>query len=223
MENTNLSRGYFVKAQTIAIAWELSIIKFLRHEHRIQNDAPRGTCQEVMNVAIEVTSPDQEPIIPTTYQFTEIIDEYGGWITKRSNIHNTAMERMYYWKKRKKGYIDQEKSLCDHIIEKPTTRSAIISLWSPEDASSERICVSPITIATTMREGKLYVFVLARSVDAWIGAVPELVCMARWQKRIARKVNAELGSLYYHALNYHIYDADLPMVELAFRDVDYNE
>jgi hypothetical protein len=223
MNDNNFSLGFVIKAQTIAPAWESSIIKFLRHNYRIQNDSPRGTCQEILNVVIEIASPCDEPIIPITYKFPEVIEEYSQWINKRSIIHNIATERMYYWKKRTESYIDQEKSICDQILRRPTTRSAIISLWSPEDVSSERICVSPITFSATLREGKLHLFILARSVDAWVGAVPELVSLARWQKRIAKKVNADVGHLYYHALNYHIYDADLPIVGVVFRDADCDD
>ncbi len=219
----NISLGYSIRALTIASAWERSIIKFLQHDNRIQNDSPRGACQEILNVVIEIISPSEEPMVPNTYQFPELIEEYTQWITKRSNIHNIAAERMYYWRKRSSGYIDQEKLICDHILSHPTTRSAIISVWSPEDVSSERIVVSPIMFSAMLREGKLNLFVLARSVDAWTGAVPELISLAKWHKRIAKRVDAEIGHLYYHALNYHIYDADLPVVAVVFRDEDNDD
>lgn len=205
-----------VRKNTLGEAWVESLKLFFKSKHLHRYDSMKGPCLEIEDVIFDVLNPARLPqvsnIFPT--HFHALIDDFTEKLTDKQVGHvSTTNNRLYQWSKRDGTKLDQVAKIIEALQLHPESRHCIIGFWDPDIDFFSDQPISPLVAYIRIRKGKLHSTVVARSVDAWLGAVPILVGFANLQSSLAQAVNITIGSINFHALSYHIYETDLPVVK----------
>lgn len=202
---------FCITSNTIAEAWENSIRLLLEAQELYSYDSDRGFCLELESVVLHVSEPLLEPQVSDKYIFPQLVDEYCAKIAGKTPEARTAYERIHQWVKRDGKKLNQYAAVLRHLKINPDSRAAVVSIWDPEvDLFSTRP-LSPCLVYFSIRHNALNSAILARSSDAWVNALPEMIGFCSVQKRLANSLGIGVGRLSFHALSYHIYEYDLPI------------
>lgn len=204
-----------IYAETIAEAWEKSIIALVKLNSVFLPTEKGIRAKEISNMIIHIENPEKEPRISQKYCFPKVFtkqyindyfSEYSKMETPYSRISKVG-----------KGEINQIDSVISKLKTQWYTRRAIISIWVPqEDLDSNYppcICMFQFMI----RDKKLVMTAILRSNDAWLSALPDMIMISNIQRKIALELNLDCGEYVHHAISYHIYDHDYSMVVDGFR------
>jgi thymidylate synthase len=114
------------------------------------------------------------------------------------------------------GQPNQFEQVLNLLKHKPTTRRAVIQLFSSEDISigteyKEIPCTT--TIQFMIRDNLLECFTTMRSNDAFKGLPHDIFCFTMIQEMIARCLNLEIGTYHHFVSSLHIYEVDVNKAE----------
>ena len=145
---------------------------------------------------------------PPDYPYLQEVAEYmarlGGDRRQSSLLHR----RLTVWRTADATVVDQLDSIVTLLTKVPNSRSAVFSTWDPRVDVESTFPVSPVGGSFRLVRDRLWLFLTARSVDLWVGLVPELLAFGRLQSDIAGRIGAQAGQLVYHAWSAHMYEAD---------------
>lgn len=79
----------------------------------------------------------------------------------------------------------------------------------PELIEESPFPVSPVTGCFRVIDAAVHLFLVARSLDYWVGAVPELIAFSRLLAQVASELGREVGAVTYHVWSAHVYESDL--------------
>jgi len=172
-------------------------------------DSDRGFCIEAESITLRITHPQMKPQTSEKYIFPQLIDEYKNKVAGRIPELRDTYERMVSWPDRSGGETDQLSVVTRLLADSTGSRMGIISLWDPEiDLRSSRP-MSPCLLYFSIRRNSLNMSIIARSADAWVGALPEMIALSDLQQDISDELKLSIGCLNYHVLSYHLYEYDL--------------
>lgn len=105
--------------------------------------------------------------------------------------------------------IDQINNILRLLMEKPTTRKAVIQLFNAEDLVGKHPEIPcTCTLQFLLRDNRLHMFTTMRSNDAFVGLPHDIFAFTMIQEIIARSLDVELGE-YNHAVgSLHLYEKD---------------
>jgi len=210
-----------IEAKTIADAWHASLQAFLGEEHLNRYDSMRGPCSEAQDVLIRVADPsvlDLSADYPL--ELTALVDAYAAGFLGHVDVRgSTVAERLYSWGSRVVGGagINQVARAEESLRTSPASRFTILGFWDPAVDPGLENPVSPLIASLRVRNGALTSTLVARSVDAWLGAFPMLVGFSALLRSISERTHLELGVGTFLFLSYHLYDIDLPIVRVMDR------
>jgi hypothetical protein len=213
-----------ISRATIAETWEASIQHLLtRTESPIVDTDTGGATIEAENILLRVSEPLREPRISGRYVDPELIEGYGGLFTrppKRSpDDAVTVADRIYAWPTTSGKALDQFQKVVRELKSNPTSRRALIQIWNPEsdlNSKSGGVPSGHCYFYLAVREGLLNITANSRSIDAWIGELPNLLTLAKLQQEVAKRLSLQVGSLAHFVMSYHIYLRDIPDAMRAF-------
>lgn len=104
--------------------------------------------------------------------------------------------------------LDQIAQATAALRASPDSRAAAFSLWRPEEEYETGYPVSPVSGCFRVVDEAVHLLLVARSVDFWVGAVPELIAFARLLCDVAGALNREPGGPVYHVWSAHVYEND---------------
>jgi thymidylate synthase-like protein len=209
---------FSVSGGTIAEVWEESIRRLVDGEDFAMIDSEvGGPSIEASLVTLRALEPDRNPRISDVYVDPELIDSYAAVLRRPeghgANEPKTIASRIYAYEAGAAKPIDQFKSCVDQLRRNPLSRRAIIQLWDPASDLGAKGLDSPAShcfLQLRIRDGALHMIAVSRSVDAWLGALPNMLGFFALQERAAERLKLEVGS-YSHAIaSYHIYLRDVP-------------
>lgn len=207
-----------IKGQSIAEAWEASILLFQTDENLLRFNSQRGPCVEVQDVLfdIELSAPgrDLSPLYPA--EFHSLVDSYAsGFLNESPGRESTLAARLYRWESGPDpvGHIDQFDRSVRLLRDRPNTRYNVLSFWDPAIDATVSNPVSPLIAQVQTRHDALSGTLFARTVDAWLGGFPMLVGFARLIRRLAVKADLRPDSMRILAGSYHVYEMDLPILQ----------
>lgn len=145
--------------------------------------------------------------VPEIYEYPELVSDYHNRLFGDQRDVSLFYRRLRDWNVGGDP-VDQLEGLLDLLRTNPASRSAVFSTWLPHDDLGGDFPVSPVGGCFRLLQGKLHLLLTARSVDLWVGLVPELLAFARLLVDAAAGLRSEPGSLVYHAWSAHIYEAD---------------
>jgi hypothetical protein len=208
-----------ITGASLGEVWENSLALFATGEGE-RFASQRGPCSEVSDVILQAPVGDPAQDISSMYprEFVALVDTYArGFLPSREPL-STVSRRLYHWPHiTDDGHaeLDQVARLVDQLRTNPVSRFNVVGLWDPATDPSLQNPVSPITCNFRLRHGQLDGTLVARTVDAWIGAFPMFVGFARLLRYVASRIEATAGRALFHVFSYHVYDMDLPVVRRA--------
>jgi thymidylate synthase len=192
------------------------------------NVASRGANHELIGAQLELRAPRAR--LSRTESRGRIISALGElvWYLSGSNdVEQIAHYIPLYRKDAKDGVVyggygprlfnhrgvDQVKNVLHLLRENPSTRRAVIQLFSAEDVATRYLEVPcTCTLQFLLRDKRLHLVVGMRSNDAFIGLPHDVFCFTMLQEIFARTLGVELGSYLHFVGSFHRYDSDAEKV-----------
>ncbi len=196
-----------VAEESISDAWRAMLELFGPAGHALRTQSSRGVSFDVLDLTLEVLRPDDSISVPE-YRFPELVDDYIDRLFGQGGGDSLIAERLFHWRSGT-DEIDQYSRIVELVRNRPEARSAVFSLWRPESDNESAFPMSPIAGCFRVRDSSLFLSVVARSLDVWLGAVPEMIALARLQREVAGEAGLKRGSLVLHVWSAHIYEEDL--------------
>lgn len=200
--------GETVRGATIAQAWErgLDLFRDLARLHR--HDSERGVAFELPGLTVVVDSA-ADVTTPARHAYPELIEQYTERLLGSLRHESLLHDRLRRWRLPDGSPFDQFARLTDMLRDRPDTRAAAFSLWRPEEDTESPFPVSPVTGCFRVIDAAVHLFLVARSLDYWVGAVPELIAFSRLLAQVASELGREVGAVTYHVWSAHVYESDL--------------
>ncbi|MCU1755644.1 thymidylate synthase [Pseudomonas helleri] len=110
---------------------------------------------------------------------------------------------------------DQLSQSIDHLKATPSSRRAVLTLYSPEDLNRKNSLDIPCntTIYLKIRNNKLDITVLNRSNDLFMGIPYNIFVFNCVQKYIANHLDLDVGAQRHFTDSLHLYKSDIKKVE----------
>ena len=102
--------------------------------------------------------------------------------------------------------ISQMRVVEDLLLKDPTTRQAILNIWSPNDLTYDGDKPCTISIQFLWRRAKLEMHVYMRSQDVWLGLGLDGFVFSQLQHTMAYKLGTYPGRYVHHVGSMHAYD-----------------
>jgi hypothetical protein len=199
--------GASVRGATLADAWERGLRLFQSPADLFRHDSERGVAFEITGMTVVVESA-QDLTVPARYRFPALVADYAERLFGIDRDQSMLYQRMRSWQAADGQRIDQIARLADVLARSPDTRAAAFTLWRPEDDLQSLFPVSPVSGCFRIIAGRLQLQLVARSVDYWVGAVPELVAYGRLTNELADSLRVKPGPIVFHMWSSHIYEDD---------------
>jgi hypothetical protein len=199
--------GASVSGATIAEAWEQALLLFRSPADLFRHDSERGVAFEITGLTVVIQS-SKDLALPARYRFPGLVADYAERLFGADREQSLLYQRMRNWPVADGQVIDQVARLGQVLAASPDTRAAAFTLWRPEDDLQSSYSVSPVSGCFRIISGGLQLQLVARSVDLWVGAIPELVAYGRLSNELAATLRVEPGPIVYHAWSAHIYEDD---------------
>lgn len=209
-----------IESDSIARAWELSLSVFADDHDLNRFDSTRGPCVEFEDLLIQSDAPSLAPQVSRFYRaaFLPLVESYAaGFLGEDAGRDSTVAKRLYSWGGssglvRNDAGVDQVRRAARLLRDEPSSRYNIVSLWDPAVDPELSNPVSPLICYFRIRGGTLRSTLVARTVDAWLGAFPMLIGFSRLHEALADEVHVVPGRIAFAILSYHVYEMDLPIL-----------
>lgn len=199
--------GTSVTGATIAGAWEEGLRLFQSPAQLVRHDSERGVAFEITGMTV-VAETAADLTTPACYRFPGLVADYIERLFGADRDQSMLHQRMWNWAGADGHAIDQIATIRDMLTASPDTRAAAFNLWRPEDDPQSPFPVSPVSGCFRIIAGRLQLQLVARSVDYWVGAVPELVAYGRLVNELAETLRIKPGPIIFHMWSAHIYEDD---------------
>ena len=101
-------------------------------------------------------------------------------------------------------------AVADLLQRDPSTRQAVVSLWTGAEHTAEsRDVPCTTTLQFFLRDWQLHLRVTMRSNDAWLGVPYDLMMFSCLQRSMACALGVEPGEYTHSVGSMHLYDRDL--------------
>lgn len=104
--------------------------------------------------------------------------------------------------------LNQFDAVTDLLRRKPTTRRAVMQLYSANDLEVNGEVPCTTTLQFFNRDGRLHLAASLRSNDAYRGLPHDVFCFTMLQEMMARRLELELGEYVQMVGSFHLYDSD---------------
>jgi len=216
-----------VKAEILPRAWEESILSLAKNGRVVMTEYREKSLD--ISVAIEVLKPLEEPrihlkgvVVGKLSQLFDYVDEVlegtADWRVGK-DWHYTYHERLFRYgipsafytrtgEEIESGYVNQIEYMVYKLAEAPYSRRAIAVTWQAwKDTKTDS---PPCTIYLFARvvDGRLCMHTHMRSNDSLKCAFMNMYAFTELQRRIAERLNVEVGYYLHIADSYHVYERD---------------
>lgn len=213
-----------ITSSSLATTWEESIRLFcLQSELEVVDTTTGGPTVELDSVMLRTLEPLTEPRVSELFLDPQLIAEYANLLTRPSRRRPaevlTIADRIYAYPDSAGAKLDQLRRVAAALRGNPTTRRAIIQLWHPGLDLGGGLSGTPsghCFIQFAIRANALNAIVCSRSVDAWTGALPNMLTFVGLQEKLAHQLGLPVGTYTHFIVSYHIHLRDLPSAMEAF-------
>lgn len=206
-----------IVADTIATAWEKSIIALLNDRLPIDFTQRGERAREILGLQFIITNPLAEPQIPNTYPFGELfIEKYCQNILGAAHGEHSINSRIIKRESIGGETNDQLQKVVDLLKDEPNSRRALICLWNADEdiKSVHPPCVCLIHFL--IRNGFIDTIAYFRSNDSWMAALPDMIAITRLTRMVSDKLSIPVGKYIHFAASYHLYEPDIVPAQIAF-------
>jgi hypothetical protein len=216
-----------IEADTVAETWELSLRELLANSGLLCVDsAIGGPSVEARAAVLRVRHPFHEPRIPDLYSDPDLIETYKSLLLRPAATPNTeavqtVADRIHSYPSGTRRGIDQFAQAIKDLRRDPLSRRAIIQVWNPQEDLRAPGKASPsghCFLQLIARDGAVELVAASRSIDAWIGAIPNILAFTELQQKAADRLGLAVGTYCQMIVSYHLYLRDIPVVLAALGD-----
>lgn len=120
---------------------------------------------------------------------------------------------------------DQFPIIVDRLLRDSDTRQAVITLWDPEFDALGGKKDHPCTTAFffLVRDGKLNMKVVMRSMDLWWGWPYDAVQFSMVQQAVAACLKLPVGTYTHHAVSAHLYEPHWNIAKTTLKNLEVTE
>ncbi len=195
-----------IEVSTVAVGWH-DIIGLYARQLPTRIATRHGVSFDIAGLTVWLSNPaDLTP--PRGYLYPELIKDYRDRIFGDQREASLLYQRMRRWTGGDGAEIDQFTQAVALLRRDEHSRSAVFSVWRPEEDLGGRFPVSPVGGALRIVGDELLLLLTARSVDVWVGLVPELLTFAQLASDAALDLGLSGSRVCYHAWSAHLYEVD---------------
>ncbi|MEZ7277083.1 thymidylate synthase [Pseudoalteromonas sp. 68 DY56-GL68] len=112
------------------------------------------------------------------------------------------------------GKYNQFSQVISLLKSKPSTRQAVVQLFSPKD-TSKQYKDTPCTLSWQfmIRENKLHMYTTMRSNDAYRGLPHDIFVFTMLQELVSKMLGIEVGAYHHYVSSLHLYTEDVELAE----------
>lgn len=191
---------------TVASGWREVLTLFARRQPaRIATR--HGVSFDIPGLTLWLRNP-ADLTAPHGYPYPELIRDYRDRLFGAQRESSLLHQRLRSWLVADGPPIDQFERALAVLRQDEHSRSAVFSTWRPETDLGGRFPVSPVGGALRIIDENLVLFLTARSVDVWVGLVPELLAFGQLVADAALDLGLTGSQICYHAWSAHLYEVD---------------
>lgn len=191
---------------TVATGWA-QVLDLYRGDLPVRIATRHGVSFDIPGLTVRLTKPD-DLSRPPDYMYPELIRDYRERLFGDQRDKSLLHQRLRAWPDTGGSSVDQIAGIEDLLRRDPNTRSAAFSTWQPASDLGGAYPVSPVNGCFRLLHGTLTLFLTARSLDVWVGFVPELLAFAQLVGEVAVNVDAGRSAIVYHCWSAHLYEVD---------------
>lgn len=217
-QGTKSFSTHSITGGSLADTWEESLRRFVAAtDTSLVSGDTAGDFIDWEGVTLIALYPQAELKISSKYQFPDLVSDYrnyfGGGGAQYQDFA-TITDRLFAWPLPDGTTLNQIKMIKDELRADRGSRRAMASVWNPAEdmADGHPAPLGQCFFHFAVRDGQLNMTVVSRSVDAWIGQVPNMVAFAQLQQQIADDTGYPVGRYRQFILSYHVYLTNLPLV-----------
>ncbi|MEU4643993.1 thymidylate synthase [Micromonospora sp. NPDC023814] len=195
-----------LEVATVASGWH-DVLSVFSQGQPARVATRHGICFDIPGLTVWLKNPaDLTP--PRDYLYPELIKDYRDRIFGEQRESSLLYQRLRGWVAADGSPIDQFEQATEMLRQDEHSRSAVFSMWRPEEDLGGRFPVSPVGGALRIVGDDLVLFLTARSVDIWVGFVPELLTFAQLISDAALALGLRGSKVCYHSWSMHLYEVD---------------
>jgi thymidylate synthase len=195
-----------VTVRTVAQGWQ-TVVDLYRDQSSVRTVSRHGVSFEIPGLTIQVTEPTNQAL-PAGYPYPELVGDYRDRLFGDQRERSLLYRRLRCWETGDGVALDQLAGVVELLRSDRASRAAGFSVWRPEADLAGDYPVSPVGGACRVVGDTLYLFITARSVDVWVGLVPELLAMNQLAMELGLQVGCQDCRVVYHAWSAHLYEVD---------------
>jgi len=203
----------YFSENSLSDAWEKSILSLLTHGEYVPSQRGQSTF-ELSNVILKAADPSKsEDLSPLFKGSQNFVEDYCAEIREPYHSGPSIHSRLCEFGENKINQID---NVVELLRNSWYSRRAVIGLWDSHfDALSEHPPCT-LNLQFLLRENKLHMTTHLRSNDAWLAALPDMICLSRIQKDVSNKLGVDPGTFTHFACSYHIYQDSYVIAKEVF-------
>ncbi|WP_405096097.1 thymidylate synthase [Micromonospora sp. NBC_01412] len=195
-----------IEIGTVASGWQ-DVIALYSGQLPVRVATRHGVSFDIPGLTVWLRNPaDLTP--PPGYPYPELIKDYRDRVFGEQRESSLLYQRLRRWVPAGGAPVDQFEQAVALLRQDEHTRSAVFSTWRPEEDLGGPFPVSPVGGALRIVGGELLLFLTARSVDVWVGLVPELLTFGQLVSDAALDLRLTGSKVCYQAWSAHLYEVD---------------
>lgn len=195
-----------IEVPTVAAGWH-DVLALFSRDLPARVTTRHGICFDIPGLTVWLRNPaDLTP--PQGYLYPELIKDYRDRIFGDQRESSLLYQRLRRWVAPDGSSLDQFERAVRLLRQDEHSRSAVFSTWRPDEDLGGRFPVSPVGGAFRIVDEDLVLFLTARSVDVWVGFVPELLTFAQLTADAALALGLGGSRVCYHLWSCHLYEVD---------------
>lgn len=196
----------YLKIPTIETGW-IEVLNLFRRSSPTRIPSRHGVSFDIPGLTVWLENPsDLTP--PAEYIYPELIKDYRDRLFGDQRENSLLYQRLRNWQSSDQTQIDQLESVAQLLEVDENTRAAAFSLWQPSEDLGADFPVTPVGGAFRVIDRRLTLFLTVRSLDVWVGFVPEFLTYAQLTSDLALRLGFPRSSVCFHIWSAHIYELD---------------
>jgi len=217
--DVSIEANHIISGTTLKDVWELSIVGLLGAQDTLLTGSDTaGDFIDWQAITLVCNDPTALPQISEYYPYPSLIAEYSNQLlstSRRIGDFGSISERIYNWPLPDGKHLNQYDRVVELLEGDPGSRRALITIWDPfADLSPEADApISHCFLHFSIRATSLNLTVVSRSVDAMMGAVPNMIAFTALQTQMAVRLGVAVGRYRQFVFSYHMYVISVPHVQ----------
>ncbi|MEV4755797.1 thymidylate synthase [Micromonospora sp. NPDC049559] len=195
-----------VSIETVETGWP-QVLDLFRDGAAARVATRHGISFDLPGLTVWLRNPN-DLSAPADYRYPELIKDYRDRLFGTQRDKSLLFQRMRRWREDDIDAFDQVERIINLLRREPSSRSAVFSTWLPPADLEAAFPVSPVGGAVRVVGDTLHLFVTARSVDVWVGFVPELLAFAQLANEFALDLGVRRSTVSYQCWSAHLYEVD---------------